>query len=86
MKNFVEYKQEHINNIQTFKDSGVLDEVIKVITSCLKKRLPVLIFSNGGSAADTLYFSAELVSKFLQDREVLNVIYLNSNQSTLTAC
>jgi D-sedoheptulose 7-phosphate isomerase len=32
-----------------------------------------------------LHFSAELVGKFLIDREALNVICLNSNQSALTA-
>jgi len=44
-----------------------------------------LIFGNGGSAADSLHFSAELVGKFLKDRDALNVICLNSNQATITA-
>jgi len=85
MKNFAKYQEEHINAIQSFTDTEMLDKVIKVIISCLKLRLPVLIFGNGGSAADALHFSAELVGKFLHDREALNVICLNSNQSTLTA-
>lgn len=41
-----------------------------------KKRLPVLIFGNGGSAADALNFSAELVGKFLKDRKALKTIFL----------
>lgn len=85
MKNFAKYQEEHINAIKSFTDTEILDRVIKVIINCLKLRLPVLIFGNGGSAADALHFSAELVGKFLHDREALNVICLNSNQSTLTA-
>ena len=85
MKRFNEYKKEHISVIDSFKDNEALEIVIQEISICLKKRLPVLIFGNGGSAADALHFSAELVGKFLKDREALNVICLNSNQSALTA-
>ena len=85
MNQFDQYKKDHIDVIQSFTDYDTMDRVIQAITECLKKRLPVLIFGNGGSAADALHFSAELVGKFLKDREALNVICLNSNQSALTA-
>jgi D-sedoheptulose 7-phosphate isomerase len=85
MNKFDQYKKDHIQTIENFRDYDTLDRVIQAITRCLKKRLPVLIFGNGGSAADALHFSAELVGKFLKDREALNVICLNANQSTLTA-
>lgn len=85
MNKFIQYKKDHINVIENFRDFDTLDRVIQEITKCLKKRLPVLIFGNGGSAADALHFSAELVGKFLKDRKALNVICLNANQSTLTA-
>lgn len=79
------YKKNHLSVIENFNDYDTLNKVIQIIIKCLKKRLPLLIFGNGGSAADALHFSAELVGKFLKDREALNVICLNSNQSTLTA-
>ena len=85
MNKFDQYQKDHIDVIKNFNDYDTLDRVIQEITKCLKKRLPVLIFGNGGSAADALHFSAELVGKFLKDREALNVICLNANQSTLTA-
>lgn len=85
MNQFGQYKKDHIDVIEKFSDYDTLDRVIQAITECLKKRLPVLIFGNGGSAADALHFSAELVGKFLKDRKALNVICLNANQSTLTA-
>jgi len=85
MNQFNQYKKDHIDVIEKFSDYDTVDRVIQAITECLKKRLPVLIFGNGGSAADAMHFSAELVGKFLKDREALNVICLNSNQSALTA-
>lgn len=85
MNQFDQYKKNHIDVIEKFSNYDTLDRAIKAITECLKKRLPVLIFGNGGSAADALHFSAELVGKFLKDREGLNVICLNANQSVLTA-
>jgi len=85
MNQFDRYKKDHIDVIENFSDYDTLDRVIQELTNCLKKRLPVLIFGNGGSAADALHFSAELVGKFLKDRKALNVICLNSNQSALTA-
>ena len=85
MNKFCAYKKDHLSVIESFKDYDTLDMVIQEITKCLRKRLPVLIFGNGGSAADALHFSAELVGKFLKDREALNVICLNANQSALTA-
>jgi D-sedoheptulose 7-phosphate isomerase len=85
MNNFDTYKKDHISVIESFNDYDTLDKVIQEITKCLRKRLPVLIFGNGGSAADALHFSAELVGKFLKERQALNVICLNANQSTLTA-
>ena len=59
MNKFVQYKKDHIDVIESFSDYDTLDRVIQAITECLKKRLPVLIFGNGGSAADALHFSVE---------------------------
>lgn len=85
MINFDQYKKNHLNAIKSFNDIDILEKVIQKLITCLKKRLPVLIFGNGGSAADSLHFSAELIGKFLKEREALNIICLNANQSVLTA-
>ena len=84
-KKFDNYIKNHIAVVERFSDFECLEIAISKIDECLKQRLPLLIFGNGGSAADALHFSAELVGKYLHDREALNVIALNSNQSVITA-
>jgi len=45
----------------------------------------VLIFGNGGSAADAQHFACELVGRFLRERRALPAIALTTDSSTLTA-
>ena len=55
------------------------------ITKCLKKGNKVILFGNGGSAADAQHIAAELVGKFNLNRKSLPAIALTSNSSTITA-
>jgi D-sedoheptulose 7-phosphate isomerase len=45
----------------------------------------VLLFGNGGSAADATHIAAELVGRFLLERRALPAISLSDNVSALTA-
>jgi D-sedoheptulose 7-phosphate isomerase len=45
----------------------------------------VLIFGNGGSAADAQHFACELVGRFLRQRRALPALALSTDTSTLTA-
>jgi D-sedoheptulose 7-phosphate isomerase len=45
----------------------------------------VVLFGNGGSAADAQHVAAELVNRFLMDRDALPAIALTTNTSTLTS-
>ena len=45
----------------------------------------ILIFGNGGSAADSQHIATELVSRFLIERKALNAESLTINTSSLTA-
>ncbi len=45
----------------------------------------LVAFGNGGSAADSQHFVAELTGRFLQEREPLPAIALTTNTSALTA-
>jgi D-sedoheptulose 7-phosphate isomerase len=55
------------------------------IISCFKKGHKVIIFGNGGSAADSQHMAAELVGRFSRERDALPAIALSVNTSTLTA-
>lgn len=46
---------------------------------------PMLICGNGGSAADSLHFSAELVGRFKRDRRAYRVMSLAADPAFLTA-
>jgi D-sedoheptulose 7-phosphate isomerase len=56
-----------------------------VITTSLRAGGKLLVFGNGGSAADAAHIAAELVGRYLLDRDALAAVALTDNASTLTA-
>lgn len=64
--------------------SGIM-EMIDTIIHCLKKGGKVILFGNGGSAADSQHIAAELVGRFKKDRAALSAVSLTTNTSVLTA-
>jgi D-sedoheptulose 7-phosphate isomerase len=55
------------------------------IAEALRKGRKVLLFGNGGSAADAQHIAAEFVGRFLPDRSPLPAISLATDTSALTA-
>ncbi|MFH1856156.1 MAG: SIS domain-containing protein [Candidatus Omnitrophota bacterium] len=66
-------------------DLSILAEIAAALINCLKNKGKIIIFGNGGSAADSLHIAAELVGRFEKEREPLAAISLVSNVSNLTA-
>lgn len=62
-----------------------IEDAARVIIECYKHGGKVLLFGNGGSAADAQHFAAELVGRFKKSRRSLPAISLTSNTSTITA-
>ena len=60
-------------------------EALETITDALSSGKPLLVCGNGGSAADAMHITGELVGRFLIDRQALNVICLAANPAVLTA-
>ncbi len=60
-------------------------KVTKLISVSLKSGGKVLLFGNGGSAADAQHIAAEFVGRFQKERRALAAIALNTNISILTA-
>jgi D-sedoheptulose 7-phosphate isomerase len=58
---------------------------LKAITGALRAGKPLLVCGNGGSAADAMHLTGELVGRFLLERRALNAICLSSNAAVLTA-
>jgi D-sedoheptulose 7-phosphate isomerase len=59
--------------------------IIEELSDILSRGLPLLVFGNGGSAADALHISGGLVGKFYENRKALKVDCLNSNATIMTA-
>jgi len=62
-----------------------LIEIAGQITLAVTAGHKVLIFGNGGSAADAQHIAAELVGRFYHERRPLPAIALNTNSSIVTA-
>ncbi len=62
-----------------------IQSIAETIINGFKNGSKVLIFGNGGSAADAQHFAAELVGRFKKERRGLGAIALTTNSSTLTA-
>jgi len=60
-------------------------QIAEAISNALKCGNKVLIMGNGGSAADSQHFAAELVGRFLMERKALPAIALTTDTSILTA-
>ena len=63
----------------------LVEGAIQTATAALRQGKPLLVCGNGGSAADAMHLTGELVGRFLLDRQPLNVICLASNPALLTA-
>lgn len=57
----------------------------ELLLGCLRRGGKVLLFGNGGSAADAQHFAAELVSRFRRERPGLAAVALTTDTSILTA-
>ncbi len=85
---FVDRLEKHVGLLRKSVESGLGERVeaaIQALSEALGRGLPLLICGNGGSAADALHISGELVGRFLLERRALNVICLNANPSIMTA-
>jgi len=55
------------------------------MVECLKNDGKILVCGNGGSAADSQHFSAELLNRFEKERPGLAAMALTTDSSTLTS-
>lgn len=66
------------------KDARMLDAIAEQIIQAFRRGNKVVLFGNGGSAADAQHIAAELAGKFYLDREPLPAMALTTNASCLT--
>ena len=88
MKNVIE--SEFLGHLETIQKvietmSEPLSEASKVTVDALKNGKKVLLFGNGGSAADAQHIAAELTGRYKTERRGLPGIALTTDTSALTA-
>ncbi len=64
---------------------GEILNIADALIDCIRKNGKVIIFGNGGSAADSQHIAAELVGRFKKDRKAMAAIALTTNTSILTS-
>jgi D-sedoheptulose 7-phosphate isomerase len=62
-----------------------VEKAINETCARLKTGRKVIVFGNGGSAAQAQHFAAELVNKFLKSRQAIPAISLTTDTSSLTS-
>ena len=63
----------------------IIIKISEEIIRAYKNKKKVVLFGNGGSAADAQHIAAEFVGKFYKERESLPSLAFNTNTSSLTA-
>ena len=65
--------------------SNEIKQVKDIILDALKNKNKIILFGNGGSAADSQHMAAEFIGRFLVDRQSIPAISLTTDTSILTA-
>lgn len=67
------------------QEAKSINECFETISKKIQKRGKILVFGNGGSAADAQHLAAELIGRFQINRDPIPAIALTTNSSNLTA-
>ena len=62
-----------------------LEQAIITMVKCISKGHKIVLFGNGGSAADAQHIAAELIGRFKLKRNSLPAISLTTDSSTITS-
>ena len=77
-----------IENFNILNDKKYYDKIISasnIIITTLKKKKKVIFLGNGGSASDAEHLSAELLGRYLKNRNPFASLSITSNTASLTA-
>jgi D-sedoheptulose 7-phosphate isomerase len=62
-----------------------IENCINLIIKSIKKGNKIVIFGNGGSAADAQHMAAEFIGRFMKERKSFPAIALSTDSSIITA-
>ena len=67
------------------ENKGLIIDASEKIVDAIRNKNKVLIFGNGGSAADSQHIAAELIGRFEKERKPYSAIALTTDTSIITA-
>ena len=88
MQSIIEFEfSEHLKTAQATLEyiAGPLEIAANLCIDCLQNGGKILIFGNGGSAADAQHIAAEMVGRYKVERKGLPAIALTTDTSVLTS-
>jgi len=78
--------KEHMACFQDlFELEALIENAANLLTACVQQGGKIMSCGNGGSAADSQHFAAEIVCRFYRDRIALPAISLTTDTSIMTA-
>ena len=83
IENIITESSETILSLKN--NTAEIQKSIDSITHCLNSGKKILVFGNGGSAADSQHMVAEFLGRFLKERKSLPAISLTTDTSTITS-
>ena len=78
-------ESSQIKDIFLNENLGKIVQVVDVVTAALKAGNKILLFGNGGSAADAQHIAGEFINRFLIERPPLPAIALTTDTSVITS-
>ena len=88
MQSIIKFEfSEHLKTAQATLEyiAGPLEIAANLCIDCLQNGGKILIFGNGGSAADAQHIAAEMVGRYKVERKGLPAIALTTDTSALTS-
>lgn len=83
-KELDEHRSAFDATAQMLSDSFVA--TLGILEHSLRQGGKLLLFGNGGSAADAQHIAAELIIRYKADRAAISAVALTTDSSALTAC
>jgi D-sedoheptulose 7-phosphate isomerase len=73
------------NILQVEKNSSQIESTVLKIISTIKNGNKIILFGNGGSAADAQHIAAEFIGRFQLERKSFPAIALSTDSSVITS-
>ncbi len=85
LESYLEASLEVIRQTASSAMANQVETAVQTICAALAAGKPLLVCGNGGSAADAMHITGELVGRFLKERRALKAYCLSADSAVMTA-